>query len=374
MIDLTLLQALAEQTGFPRVSIFMPTHRFGRETRQGPIRLGNLLREAAQTLGERGMPSERIDEFLGSVRRHTQNEVDPFWQHQDLGLAIFISNERTSFVQVSVPLEESVYVGQHFLIRPLLPMLTREGTFHILSVSQDTVTLYEASRFGMTARQDDRLPDSAAVKRAHEEAGDVRDPSEPQSGEAPAEEVVGRLRDFALAVAKAADAILANEHGPLVIVADDRLLGMLRKELRYRNIADPGLRQHPRAMREEDLHARAWEMVKDILDADRQAALERFEARRGGADSEGISTRIEDIVPAAAQGRVEALIVSSDEAAEGIFVPGEARAIVARTENEKTIDLVDYAVVKTIATGGAVYTRPVDRTDSFPPLAAVYRY
>lgn len=374
MIDLTLLQALAEQTGYPRVSIFMPTHRYGRETRQGPIRLSNLLREAAQALGERGMPSEGIDEFFASVRRHTHSEVDPFWQHQDLGLAIFVSSEDTSFVQVSIPLEESVYVGQHFLIRPLLPTLAREGTFHVLSVSQDIVTLYEASRFGMTARQDDRLPDSAAVKRAREEARHAREPSGTQSGEPPAEEPVGRLQDFALDVAKATDAILANEHGPLVIAADDRLLGMLRKELRYGNIADPGLREHPRAMSEEDLHARAWEMVRDSLDADRQAVLERFEARRGAADSRGFSTRIEDIVPAAAQGRIEALIVSPDEAAEGIFVPGNARAIVARTENEKTIDLVDYAVVKTIATGGAVYTRPMDRADSFPPLAAIYRY
>jgi len=40
------LKDLMERHQGPCVSIFLPTHRAGKEIQQGPIRLKNLLREA----------------------------------------------------------------------------------------------------------------------------------------------------------------------------------------------------------------------------------------------------------------------------------------------------------------------------------------
>src|SRR5512134_2042147 len=81
------LAALTEALATPTVSIFMPTHRVGREVQQNPVRLKNLLGEAKQKLVERGMRSPEAEQLLEPAQALLDNT--DFWQHQSDGLAIF---------------------------------------------------------------------------------------------------------------------------------------------------------------------------------------------------------------------------------------------------------------------------------------------
>lgn len=383
VIDIDNLAALADETGFPRVSIFMPTHRMGAETRQDPIRFGNLLREAAHRLEGRGLSSQDIDRLLADARTHTDSEATPFWQHRDLGLAAYIAPSGTRYVSAPLELPESVHVGDSFIVRPLLPMFARDGAFHVLAVSQDTVTLYRCSRFGMTPRSDDRLPDSAAyftdrtdftnAVGFHPNSRGATSVQVHGLGDSPQDEVQEQIANFARAVAKATQEILATEQTPLVLAADDRLLGMLRQDLHYRHLVPEGVREHPASLSTEALHAKAYALVQERLDADRRETMERFAARKG-AGEKTFASRIEEIVPAAVEGRIDALIVGPDAAASGVYAPAENRVIVAPREHENARDLVDFAVVRTLAAGGAVYARPKAADPEFPALAAIFRY
>lgn len=58
---LDALMAAAPRLG---VSIFLPTHILGRETRQDPIRLKGLLAEAGMRLLLLGMPAAEIEAML----------------------------------------------------------------------------------------------------------------------------------------------------------------------------------------------------------------------------------------------------------------------------------------------------------------------
>ena len=49
-LTLDQIKGLARQTASPSISIFLPTHRTGRETQQDPIRFKNLLRDAEKQL------------------------------------------------------------------------------------------------------------------------------------------------------------------------------------------------------------------------------------------------------------------------------------------------------------------------------------
>ena len=72
----------------PAVSIYLPTHKAGREIRQDSIRLRNLLGEAAKRLGAERRPPD-VEALLAPARRLVEDEE--FWRHQDQGLAIFIA-------------------------------------------------------------------------------------------------------------------------------------------------------------------------------------------------------------------------------------------------------------------------------------------
>lgn len=64
-----VLAELAHARGPGLVSLAMPTHRAGPDTRQDPIRFRNLLGRAAELLGEHsGITGREADELLAPAR------------------------------------------------------------------------------------------------------------------------------------------------------------------------------------------------------------------------------------------------------------------------------------------------------------------
>src|SRR6056297_1754384 len=80
-IDRRTVNELAATTGpGSLVSLYLPTHRAGREIRQGPIRLKNLLREAAEQLEQAGMTGTEVSERLAPATALLEHGT--FWEHQ----------------------------------------------------------------------------------------------------------------------------------------------------------------------------------------------------------------------------------------------------------------------------------------------------
>ena len=55
VLNREILNDLSQKSGQYLLSLFMPTHRVGREMQQDPIRFKNLLSSAEQRLEERGL-------------------------------------------------------------------------------------------------------------------------------------------------------------------------------------------------------------------------------------------------------------------------------------------------------------------------------
>ena len=83
------LKTLIEHQDEASVSIFMPTHRVGRETQQDPIRLKNLLGEAKAQLTANGVRAPEARKWLEPAQALLEDQ--DFWQHQSEGLALFIA-------------------------------------------------------------------------------------------------------------------------------------------------------------------------------------------------------------------------------------------------------------------------------------------
>jgi hypothetical protein len=84
------LRALAGTVVGPCVSLFLPTHRAGPDSRSfakaDVIRFKNLLREAERKLRALGTPAPETRRLLAPARARLEDER--FWRYQADGLAL----------------------------------------------------------------------------------------------------------------------------------------------------------------------------------------------------------------------------------------------------------------------------------------------
>ncbi|HKG55153.1 MAG TPA: hypothetical protein VKB04_12900, partial [Anaerolineales bacterium] len=125
ILNPTDLQSLIAQQGKWCISIYMPTHRVGREQQQDPIRLKNLLAEAETKLIANGLRRPKVQELMKPAEELLWDK--DFWQHQSDGLAIFLSNDFWVNYRLPAAFEEFLVISKSFTIKPLLPLLSRVG-------------------------------------------------------------------------------------------------------------------------------------------------------------------------------------------------------------------------------------------------------
>lgn len=140
LFSLDDLATLTAEANSNCVSIYLPTEKMGVETQQNPIRFKNLIREAEEKLIAYGLRSQDARDLLQPAQ-----ELDnyDFWQHQSDGLAIFISNNFFSYYCLPLNFAELVVVSDRFHLKPLMQLLTGDGKFYILALSQNQVRLFQ---------------------------------------------------------------------------------------------------------------------------------------------------------------------------------------------------------------------------------------
>ena len=138
------LDELVAMDARPAVSIYLPTHVAGREIRQDPIRLKNLLSSAAERLAAEWRRPE-IEDFLGPAELLVGDEE--FWRHQQQGLAVFLATGFNRTHKLPIPVPEEALLGDHFHIKPLLPLFEDAGSFWLLTITAKHTRLYHGSRW-----------------------------------------------------------------------------------------------------------------------------------------------------------------------------------------------------------------------------------
>jgi len=126
-------ESLLADHGGPCVSLFLPTYRAGAAdaaTRQGPIRLRNLLRAAQERLLGHGLLPAEVGALLAPAKDLVGDER--FWQNNAGGVAIFCSADFFHAYHLPIRVKERVVVGRRFAIKPLLPLTSGGTTFYML--------------------------------------------------------------------------------------------------------------------------------------------------------------------------------------------------------------------------------------------------
>jgi hypothetical protein len=350
------LRDLAQHSGGPCLSILMPTHRAGAETRQDPIRLANLLDEARARLDDAGVAAGEAEGLLAPHRALLGDHE--FWRFLADGLALYSAPGLHRRFRVPIALPDEVAVGPSFRIRPLLPLAAGDGHFFVLALAQNQVTLYQATRSTIAELPAGPIPptiDDALAYEDPERQLQYRS-NTGQTAQFHGHGVGGELDKQALerflrAVDRGVVEVLGGDPSPLVLASVAYYVPIYRSVTRHPNVLERGVEGSPERRSPADLHAAAWSLVEPVLAAAREQSLDRIRT----APAERVAFAITDVVTAAHEGRVDTLLLS-----DGPPLPGHVDATTgAATPVDEaapgTEDLLDRAAIDTLRHGGRVF-------------------
>lgn len=362
------------------VSLFMPTHRAGRQTQQNPIRLKNLLKTAEEHLLQRGLRSPEAQEFLKGPQRVLQ---DPgFWQRQSDGLAMFFTKEIFHCFRLPLSFKELVVTTNRFHIKPLLPLLTSEDHFYILVLSQNQVRLLEGTRHtvdehdltDLMQRLTEAFPSEGPDRQIQFHTGTAGGGEGRPAmfhGHDPRDDAkAGILRRFRM-IDKELPSLLTSGQSPLVLAGVEYLFPIYREASTYPMLVEKGIPGSVDALSPEELHSQAWAIVEPLFIQERKKATARYHKMVGT----GLTTaNAEEAVAAAHQGRMDVLFVAVGKHAWGRFDPGNHTAQVHVEAQPGDEDLLDLAAITTLLNGGTVYAVNPEDVPNGGLLAALFRY
>lgn len=375
----TMGDLLASRNG-PCVSLYMQTHRAGRETQQGPIRLGNLLDGARSRLASMDLRKPDIDRLLERADELRRREL--FWQHQEEGLAIFASPEGTQTYRVPRSFDELVVVSDAFHVKPLWPVVTgSDELFYVLALSRNQVRLLWADRFRVgEVDLPDEIPESLAQAlwfddpekqlqhHGSSRAGRGRVVATFHGHGVPEEGNESKLRSFLRAVDQGV-AQLIDQGSPIVPAGVEELVALYRQESDHDNLADNAVVGNPDEMSAEELHGEALAKMRKRLDRGVEDDSAAFLA--GGELA--VST-VQEVAPAAVSGRVASIFVPIGIQTWGQIVSNTHEVEIHDAWQPGDRDLIDLAASATWQNGGRVHAVTAEDVPGDGPLAALLRY
>jgi hypothetical protein len=363
------------------VSIYMPTHRVA-DMEGDPLLLRHLLDEAEKQLADKGFKIPEARNILEAARDLLRDAL--FWQHQEEGLALFISPGSFSHYNLPFEVPETVVVSGEYFIKPLLPLVINDGVYYLLSLSLNHVTLFRC----LMGNCREIVP--ANMPRSLEEAMRFDDPEKQlqqhslgpgragASGStffhgqgSPEDLEKEQTVRFFHQINRSLEPLLAGEKAPMVIAGVEYHRAMFRAISSYSNIIPEGVEGNPDRMNPDTLQKNAWKVVKPYFMREQAKRLSQYVNATGQGPS---ISDLAQVVPAAVDGRVYSLFITEGLQRMGTFDQAEHRVKVADGASDGAYDLVEFMVKETLMTGGNVYSLKSADMPSETGVAAVLRY
>lgn len=373
---------LSEAPREPSVSCFLPTHRNPSERREDRTRLKNLLNEAEERLVSQDMRTPEARRRLEPARELLDDE--PFWETVRDGLAIYVSPSLFRAYAVSSPLREFLEVGDRFHLKPLLPSLHGDSRFHLLALSQQRIALLEGTRDSLVEVAVPRLPGNIASALHLESFPPERHlgyhTQTPKGGRRQSmwhghaeetQDITRFLVDFIHPVDRAVSSYLRGDPAPLVLAAVEYLHPLYAGVNSHPRLLPEGVLGNPDGFNIEDLHQRAWAVVRAALGRELEKAVAEYGEFAGGPRS---SQEVSTVLVGAYFARVGRLFVAEDVELWGRFDPHTLEVAVHDRREPGDVDLLDWAAVRTLSTDGVVHAVPAGRVPGGGPLAALFRF
>ena len=359
------------------VSLFMPTHRAGRERQQDVIRLKNMISTADDQLRDRAESAAIVDKVLQSASELPRD--DDFWRHRSDGLACFCAPDFFRAYRVPLRLDEQLFVERRFHFRPLLPLLKSDSRLYILSLTQDSARLFEATKYSI---REIELPDLAPIEvdgeeqqlqiHSHRAAGQGKGATETavyHGHGGPTDRAKKDTLRFFQLVDGVVVRVLRGQRAPLVLACVGYLAPLYDSANSYQNLIKGKIPGSPDRWSDDKLRDHAWNLVEPHIRRQQDEAWQRLQ---NASATQRASDNLQTLIVAADEGRVDSLFLARGAERWGHVDP-ESRSVRLSNKEQQGEELLEYAAAKTLVNGGDVFVmESLPNTDS--PAAAMFRY
>lgn len=398
IIDRETLVSLARYSGWPAISVYLPTHRTGAEKDQDRIRFKNLIKSARDRLIEEGVRAPEADALLGPVSGLLEDES--FWRETSDSIAAFVSAGEAPVYRVDVTMPEQVVVGSRYFLRPLAAAYRGDERFFALAFDRNRARLYRGDRVTIEEVEIKNAPTSLAEETKYdqrEESLQFTTHASPEStaGVGPAigmfhghgaENVdKDQLTRYASDLERAVTAELGAENSvPLVLLGVEYQLAAYRGVNTYPALATEQVLGATDELSERAVHESALGALRPRFSATVGSDLAELREKTGALVSDDPT----EIVSAAATGRVKTLFFDEGSGPFGRFdrelfavsavCSAAPRYLRESAETEEPAeecgwDLVDLALAETVMHGGEVHAFAGEEAP-VAGVAAVLRY
>jgi hypothetical protein len=375
MVSDKTVEEILEKNGNPLISITMPTHRMGEEIKQDPIRFKNLLADVNDTLSKQGLKQTEIDDILKPAKDLLEKPM--FWAHQDNGLVVYLAKGYFNHFQLPYSVEEKSYINTHFLITPILPMVSLDGTFNVLAISRKNARLLKCTRNDVT----DITPDdvSTAVDDYLEVAQEKQlqfhtgaDGSKAMffghgSGD---EDHRGVLEAYFRELEEGMTKELKKDYNPVVLVGLEDNLAFYKSINSYNRTVDYTIDASPDEMKDHELKDKGFEKIQSYFLKDMYNSLDQFSER---ADSK-VSNNLSEVIESTVMGKSKTIFIAMGDDRWGQYDEDAHEVHLTDNPSNGDVDLLNWLAVKGIETGSNVYILPRDEMPMKSTVAAEFRF
>jgi hypothetical protein len=374
------LRSLIAQQGKWSVSLYMPTHRVGREQQQDPIRLKNLLAEAEAKLLANGLRRPEVEKLMRPAEELLWSAG--FWRHQSDGMAIFLSKDFSMIYRLPAEFEELLIIANSFHIKPLLPLLGRVGTFYVLALSLNNVRLFQGTpdriseidlNFSTSMDESLRMDEPERYLNLHSGSTSTREGGIFHGHGSDDDNAKKNILRFFNSVNEGLNGLIEGKTTPMILAGVDYLLPIYREANTYQNVLADNITGNPDRENLSELHAQAWNIVRPLFEESQKKAFEKYEQLNGQQSAQATSD-VSAAVKAARFGQVETLFVPLGVQIWGRYDDANNKVILDSQPGPENEDLLDLAVTETILNSGQVFAVPREQLPDSGDLAAILRY
>lgn len=356
------------------ISIFLPTEKGGQEAMHGKIRLKNLLKDTENSLKEYGLSDTTIGDVLSPAYELVDDTT--FWQYQKDGLAIFITDETFKYFKVPIKFNELSIVANQFYIVPLLSLFTGNGEFYLLSLNQNNIKLYQCSQYTIDEIELKETPKSLSEALKYDVfekqmSGHSGSGSTTIMHGIETEDRKNQVYRFFQMVNDGVLKSVDDREAPLVLAGVKNITSIYKKANKHPNLIDDSVEGNPEDLRMDILHKKAWNIVDSYFNESYEKIIENYEDFK---NTDQTTNKIDDIAPAAFNGRIENLVLASDFQQWGLYNSSTNKVELNKRSSKDNVDLLNFSAVHTFLTNGNVYVVQADKIPSNKPYIATLRY
>lgn len=360
----------------PCVTIILPLLKEPGHADENAARLSRILDDVEARLERFGLEGKARAQYVASARTFADEQLK--FPPADSTLILYVSSSVFHVHALPQEMEESVSIGSHFYLTPLLSDDAESAHYFILAVSKKRAAFFEVKGRSVLERAIDGMPlsvEDAFKGMEHTDhqlnfhsTGNGTAAFHGDGGEKDQQEI--EMTVYLKGIAKSLHTLLHESKLPLVFAGVTEEYGIYKKYDESGMLLDGFIKGNPDMTMKEELLAKASPIVAEHAAAGRSALAERFGTAQ--ANGKGVG-QIDDVLKAAAEGKVDVLLLMRGAAEWGI-VQENGESVVHTGKEEGDEDLLSVASSFALKNGGSVVFMEEGEMPGKSPMAAILRY